>query len=173
MRQSALSCTLYLMNAANDINAKTQNATHSLALAAMGETFVVSCFAIVAGEVDTDREIIFREFTDAAAGRRFYAGKATLLACSAAKMDEEIDWVYRTASSLGSCLYREVPNEARRLATAVADLELATLARRDATRAARKVQALAHAAAVLARRLDGLDAKIQAEGAERSAAWQP
>lgn len=153
MQHSAASCTLYLMNSANDTNAQTRNATHSIAICALGEEVVVSCFPLVAGEPDTDTEVFFETFTDAAVARRFYARKCALLACKAADFDAEIDWVYRAASSLASCLYREVPNEARRLAAAVAELELATLARRDATRTERKARALAHAADVLARRL--------------------
>lgn len=164
---------LPLMNTANDTNAKAQNATHSIAICALAGEFVVSCFPIVAGEVDTDAEVFFETFTDAAAARRFYAGKCALLACKAAAFDAEIDWVYRAASSLASCLHREVPNEARRLAIAVGELQLATLARRDASRTERKASALARATEVLARRLDGLDAKIQTEAAERSRKGQP
>jgi hypothetical protein len=162
------------MNAANDTNAQASNATHSIALTAIGTTFVVSCFKIgVDGKVDTDIEIIFREFTDAQAARRFYADKVGLLACTAAKMDAEIDWVYHCVSSLVSCLHREVRNEARILLAAVAELEIATLARRNPAREDRKTKALARAAEVLASRTAGLDGNIQKEAESRALRGQP
>lgn len=159
--------------AANDTSAQTSNATHSIAIVAIGDEFVVSCFPIVDGQTDTDHEVFVEAFTDAGQARRFYARKSALLACKAAAFDAEIDWVYRTRSSLASCLYREVPNEARRLRDAMAELELCTLARRDAYRQGRKVAALKAAAESLASRMVGLDDKIKAEAAQRVCMGQP
>lgn len=153
--------------------AQTRNASHSIALAAIGGEHVVSCFPLVNGEPDTDREVFVRSFDDAAVARRVYTAQAALLKCRAGEFDLAIEWVYSNISSLGSCLHREVPNEAQRLSQAVQSLTIAGLARRDARREERKAQALARAAEALARRSDGLAAKVAAEASERAAKGQP
>jgi hypothetical protein len=127
----------------------------------------------VAGVVDTDREIFVRSFTDGEIARRVYKQTAALLSCNAAAFDSEIDWVWRARSSLESCLYREIPNESRRLVAAMAELELCTLARRNAYREGRKAVALRAAAETLARRSVGLDANIRDEAERRVCLGQP
>ncbi len=161
------------MNTANDTAAKTSNATHSVAIVAIADEFVVSCFPLVDGKTDTDREVFFQTFTDGAIARRFYANKAALLKCNAAAFDAAIDFVYYCRSSLASCLAREVRTEALSLARAVTELELATLARRNDYREGRKAAALKAAAATLASRTEGLEAKIATEAAERARLGQP
>jgi hypothetical protein len=161
------------MKAANDVTAQTRNATHSLSLTHIAGEFVVACFPLVNGVADTDREVFFEMFTDADQARRFYTRKAALLKCKAAQFDSEIDWVWRARASLGSCLYREVPNESRRLAAAMSELELCTLARRDAYREGRKLAALAAAADTLARRAVGLAEHIKTEAESRICLGQP
>jgi hypothetical protein len=154
--------------------AQTRNASHSVALAAIGGEYVVSCFALGAdGEPNVDQELFFRTYTDARIARRIYEGQARLLACSAAEMDAAIERVMGAISSLSSCLAREVPNEARILAACVNDLTTAATARRDARRAALKASVLERAAESLARRTAGLDAKIAAEAAVRASKGQP
>ena len=161
------------MNAANDTSATVQNLTHSIAIVPVGGEFVVSCFPVVDGKVDTDREIFVRSFTDGTIARRVFANKSSLLRCKAADFDAQIDWVHHARASLTSCLYREVPNEARILVNAIAELELCSLVRRDAAREARRGDAIKMARAELARRTDGLEAKILAEAADRAAKGQP
>lgn len=143
------------MDAANDTIAKTSNATHSIALAAIADEFVVSCFPIVDGKVNTDVEVFFQAFTDVAIARRVYASKSALLRCNARAFDAAIDFVHYCRTSLASCRAREVANESRSLARAVAELELATMARRDASRSERKAKALRSAAETLAARMAG------------------
>lgn len=158
--------------AANDTNAKTSNATHSVALAAIGGEFVLSAFAVVAGEVDTDREIVFQAFTDASIARRAYTQASALLSCNATAFDRAIDHVHHCRVSLASCLHREVRTEALSLMRAVAELEIASLARRNPAREERKARALCAAVNVLSSRAAGLDAKLQAEAVKRAAAGQ-
>lgn len=160
------------MNNDNNI-AQTRNASHSIALAAIGGEYVVSCFPLVDGEVDTDREVFVRTFDDAGVAKRVYQAQSALLAMKARDFDTEIDWVYRCVSSLGSCLYREVPNEARILRSAMQALQISALKRRDAGREARKAQALERAARVLAERETDLPAQIAAEAERRAAKGQP
>jgi hypothetical protein len=162
-----------MTNANDNALAQTRNAAHSIALAAIGDEHVVSCFPLVDGEPDTSREVFVRVFADAAVARRVYTAQAALLKCRAGEFDRAVDWVYAAVSSLGSCLHREVRNEAYGLSQAVQSLTIAGLARRDASREARKAQALTRAAEALARRLDGLDAKIAAEAASRAEKGQP
>lgn len=158
---------------ANDTNAMTRNASHSVALTAIGGEFVLSAFAIEAGVVNTDREIVFQSFTEADVARRAYKQTSALLSCNAAAFDRAIDFVHYCRTSLASCLAREVRTEASSLLRAVAELELATLARRNPEREARKLRALCAAANTLSNRAAGLDAKIQAEAAQRAALGQP
>lgn len=153
--------------------AQTRNAAHSIALAELAGEFVVSCFPIVDGEPDTSTEVFFRVFSDGDVARRVYTAQARLLACSASDFDRVIEWVYHCVSSLQSCLHREVPNEARILAHAVAELRLAALKRGNAGREARKLLALTRAAEVLASRTEGLAAKVAEEASARALRGQP
>lgn len=152
---------------------KTTNARHSIALVAIAGEFVVSCFPVVNGVPDTDREIFVETFTDEAAARRFYTRKSALLACTAAMFDAEISSVYDGRASLASCLCREVPNESRRLRAAMAELELCTLARRSEGREAHRARALQLAAETLAARSANLDGRINAEAEKRASLGQP
>ncbi len=158
---------------ANDTISMRQNSTHSVALAAIGGEFVLSAFAVVGGSVDTDREIVFQSFTEAEVARRVYKQTSALLSCNAAAFDRAIDFVHHCRTSLASCLDREVRSEARSLLRAVAELELASLARRSPEREARKLSALCAAANILSSRTAGLDAKIQAEAERRASLGQP
>lgn len=153
---------------------QTRNATHSIALTEIAGEHIVSCFPLdTDGEPDTDCEIFVRVFADADVARRVYTARAALLSLPARDFDRVIEWVYRCVSSLTSCLQREVPNEARILRDAVTDLQIAALARRNAGREERKVNALAHAAKTLDRRLENLDEKIASEAAKRLSLGQP
>jgi|SRR6185369_7649541 len=161
------------MYAANDTTAVTSNATHSVALAAIAGEFVVTAFAIVDGKVDTDREIIFQTFSDVDVARRVYKQTAALLFCSAAQFDRAIDFVHYCRTSLASCLHREVRREAGSLARAVAELELASLVRRNPAREERKASALCAAVNTFSSRVAGLEKKVQAEAATRAQLGQP
>lgn len=160
---------------ANDHTAVARNSKHSVALAQIAGEFVVSAFAIVNGEVDTDREIIFQTFTvsEGDVARRVYEQTSALLSCSAAEFDRAIDFVHYCRTSLASCLHREVRREAASLLRAVAELEIASLARRNPAREERKLKALCAAANILSSRTAGLDAKIQVEAERRAAAGAP
>lgn len=150
------------------------NGSHSVALAAVGGEYVVSCFAVGAdGNIDHDQEFFFKTYSDARIARRIYEGKAKLLKCRAAEFDAAVEWVMRCISSLSSCLDREVPNEARILTDAVKDLTVARLARRDSHREELKASVLDRAARKIAARTEGLAGKIAAEAARRAELGQP
>ncbi len=158
----------------DNATANDRNATHSVALRAIGDEYVVSCYALGAdGAPDYDQELFFRTYTDAAIARRIYEGKTRQLRCKVAEMDAAIERVMGAISSLSSCLAREVPNEARILSSTMADLRMTTLVRRDARREALKVSVLARGAEAIARRTEGLEGKIAAEAANRAAKGQP
>jgi hypothetical protein len=76
-------------------------------------------------------------------------------------------------ASLGSCLDREVRNEARRLNDCMRDLAMATLGRRSAELEALRASVLESSAALIARRMNDIDAKIEAERARRDELGQP
>lgn len=139
-------------NAANETSATTRNATHSIMLTAIAGEFVLSCFPVVAGEIDTDTEIFVESFTEIEIARRVYASRAKLLACKAAEFDSEISGVYYAMTSLAGCRSNEVAREASSLRRAVRDLQLCTLARRCPERESRRARAIELAVAALVRR---------------------
>lgn len=138
--------------AANETSASTRNATHSVMLTAIAGEFVLSCFPVVAGEVETDTEIFVESFTDIEVARRVYASRAKLLACTAAEFDAEVSGVYYALTSLAGCRSCEVANEAGSVRRAVRDLQLCTLARRSPQREAIRARAIELATQALARR---------------------
>jgi hypothetical protein len=128
------------------------NKTHSVALVDFGAEHVVSCFALGAdGEPDTDSgEVFVRTFTDAERAKFFFNDSRALLACSAERMRLEIGCVESAITSLKSCVGREALNESRILASCVARLQVATLARKHADLEHLKATVLGYAAEALA-----------------------
>lgn len=133
-------------------NTEFTSSTHSLKLTAIAGEFVVSCFKIVDGVVDTDNEVFFRAYPDAdQAARVFASKKEDLSPMKAAKFSQLCDWVSHCIASLTSCRRNEIPNESRILSRALVDLQAATLLRKNPELEARRVAHIGYATEALKR----------------------
>jgi hypothetical protein len=151
-----------------------QNATHSVAITEICGQWIVSCYELGAdGEPDMDRQVFERSLTREAAARAVFADACKLLKCSFGAFRAEVDAVMNARASLGSCLNREVRNEARRLSDRMRDLAMATLGRRSPELEALRASVLASSAALIASRMGDIDAKILTESARRAELGQP
>jgi hypothetical protein len=151
-----------------------QNATHSVAITEICGQWIVSAYELGAdGEPDMDRQVFERSLTWEGAARAVYRDACGLLKCSASAFRGEVDAVMNARASLGSCLNREVANEARILSSRMRDLAMATLGRRNAELEALRASVLASSAALIESRMSDIDVKIQAESARRAELGQP
>jgi hypothetical protein len=152
------------MNTAN----AAQNATHSVAIAAICGQWTVSVYEIGGdGQADMDRQVYERSFASESIARRIFGEKCGLLKCSFSAFRGEVDAVMSARTSLSSCLDREVRNEARILDNCMRDLAMATLGRRNAELEALRASVLESSAALIARRTANLDSKIESERVRR------